>query len=64
MISCIRIHSLQRQNIKELFEKEIKTAHLGFVKDEKMINVGKAKNFDEFIATYNSLKKEEKEYVR
>lgn len=50
--------------IKELFEKEIKTAHLGFIQDEKMINVGKAKNFDEFTATYNSLKKEKKEYVR
>ena len=50
--------------IKKLFEKEIKTAHLGFIQDEKMINVGKAKNFDEFVATYNSLKKEEKEYVR
>lgn len=46
--------------IKKLFEKEIKTAHLGFVQDEKMTNVGKAENFDEFTATYNSLKKEEK----
>ena len=50
--------------IKELFKKEIKTAHMGFIQDGKFSSVGKAKNFDEFMLSYNNLIKEEKEYVR
>ncbi len=44
--------------IKELFKKEIKTAHLGFIQGDEFSNGGKAKNFDEFMLAYNNLKNE------
>ncbi len=50
--------------IKELFKKEIKTAHIGFIQDGKLSSAYKAKNFDEFMLSYNNFIKEEKEYVR
>ena len=52
--------------IKELFKKEIRTAHLGFIQGDEFSNAGKAKNFDEFMLAYNNLikKKEGINYVR
>ena len=50
--------------IKELFGKEALTAHIGFIHDNELIEKAKAKNFDEFMLSYNNLIKEEKEYVR
>lgn len=50
--------------IKELFEKEVLTAHIGFIHDNELLEKAKAKNFDEFMLSYNNLIKEEKEYVR
>ena len=42
--------------VKELFKKEIRTAHLGFIQGDEFSNGGKTKNFDEFMLAYNNFK--------